>query len=129
MRDYDPSTGRYVESDPIGLYGGGFSTYANGGSDPLLHTDPVGLAWNMRGSKIDKPLQGLPDKLCDYWPALCIQRIRMCTEARCKYQDHCGNEWYLMINSWSGGDAPTPEEVTKETPNCVCTKWQFRGGE
>lgn len=41
-RDYDPTTGRYVESDPIGLSGGN-STYGYGESSPLMHSDPDGL--------------------------------------------------------------------------------------
>lgn len=41
-RDYDPQTGRYVESDPIGL-NGGLNTYAYAKSDPLSLADPSGL--------------------------------------------------------------------------------------
>jgi RHS repeat-associated protein len=43
FRDYDPSTGRYVQSDPIGL-AGGLSTYAYVESGPLGAFDPKGLA-------------------------------------------------------------------------------------
>lgn len=44
FRDYEAATGRYVESDPIGLDGGDVSTYTYVNHDPLNHIDPEGLA-------------------------------------------------------------------------------------
>lgn len=43
FRDYDPTLGRYVESDPLGLRGG-INTYAYVGNDPLNYIDPLGLS-------------------------------------------------------------------------------------
>ncbi len=41
FRDYEPGTGRYVESDPMGL-GGGLDTYAYVDGSPLNGIDPDG---------------------------------------------------------------------------------------
>ena len=40
-RDYDPTTGRYIQADPIGL-AGGQSPYSYAMGNPLRYTDPSG---------------------------------------------------------------------------------------
>jgi len=44
-RDYESNTGRYIESDPIGLEGGP-STYSYAAGGPLNYIDPLGLDLN-----------------------------------------------------------------------------------
>lgn len=42
-RYYDPASGRFTQSDPIGL-AGGLNQYNYAGADPVNHYDPLGLA-------------------------------------------------------------------------------------
>lgn len=43
FRGYDPATGRYIKSDPIGL-AGGLSAFGYALSNPLFYSDPNELA-------------------------------------------------------------------------------------
>jgi RHS repeat-associated protein len=89
FRDYDPQTGRYVESDPIGLRGLSYSTYAYAGGNPVSNSDPSGQFyipftniwipageqygaaaaqyWADRQTQTGNPLYAIPGLLASLW--------------------------------------------------------------
>ncbi|MEA9564009.1 MULTISPECIES: DUF6531 domain-containing protein [unclassified Xanthomonas] len=87
FRDYEAATGRYGQSDPIGLEAGP-STYSYVGSSPHVNVDPTGLA-HLVGFSVPRQTQVLL-ALAD-----AREKIRRCDMGQC-YE---GLEDYFMNSS------------------------------
>jgi len=63
-RDYSSTLSRYVESDPMGLGSGDYSTYGYAGANPLKNVDPSGRDFWVEGSLPGEGGFGFHQKIC-----------------------------------------------------------------
>ncbi|HTQ72894.1 MAG TPA: RHS repeat-associated core domain-containing protein [Burkholderiales bacterium] len=97
FRDYDQATGRYIESDPVGLRGG-LNSYAYVSNAPLAATDALGLTELML--LIADRVAGIPegrsgDQYKLGWPTLSLP------------PPGCKGTWESLIEIMAPGKAAT----------------------
>ncbi|MBN8429133.1 MAG: RHS repeat-associated core domain-containing protein, partial [Xanthomonadales bacterium] len=70
-RVYDPSSGRYTQSDPIGL-AGGVNTYTYVGGNPVGYQEPLGIMGQGSGAGRGGTASPGSGKCCSSGPSQCV---------------------------------------------------------
>ncbi len=122
-RDYDPSQGRYIESDPLGL-SAGLGTYIYVDNTPIAKIDLLGLASGPDPKDACKLMKNgnIPDNdpcgcqrdvindLCGCWTKYSafyqVAHLSLCTQNAYLKKSRCVQNCSLMGCSGSGGATP-----------------------
>jgi RHS repeat-associated protein len=125
-RDYDPQTGRYVQSDPIGLRGG-INTFAYVDSSPVAYVDEVGLQKNAGRTRLPRSSSNFfeEDIFSEYFPRLGVEPVYTHRPIRVEFQvpNACGQclEVIAIVpvsgNSRSAHRRTANEEIIYRTEN------------
>jgi len=103
FRDYEPGTGRYIQSDPAGIEAG-ISTYAYVDSNPIGWTDTLGLAKN---------------KIVERW-SQCTDADKLQCRAICapRNMESCRRRW--ILGTGIGADGQPYHGWVPKGLSCSC---------
>ena len=139
FRDYDPQTGRYIQSDPIGLEGGSMSLYTYVDNAPTMKIDPLGLSSDdPLGGGSAKPPVGIPNPSAQAQQQLArqlTQMLKQLAQKMCPDDQPCDPP--VGTQCYEGPDYGKPhaglsphyhvyEMQKKSDGTCF---WRYRGGK
>jgi uncharacterized protein RhaS with RHS repeats len=120
FRDYDGQTGRYVESDPIGL-GGGVNTYTYADDEPVGTYDRFGLDTAMCTRNLKLGLLSLPRMGPLYHQYICVGNSK--TGYSCRGLGPTGNPYNspgkLETDQYKQNSCQTVQPPNTCVENCI----------